>query len=501
MSEVIENTPTVVIASRWSRFWAFIIDAYVYAIFMIPAFLYSSLYDKFLLNETTLDLTEKVALFVYGWVIFFLCQGYLLHTKGQTIGKNLMDIAIVDMEGKQIGLLNIVGKRILPVMVVGYVPFIGLVLPMLGYLGIFRKDKRCLHDLIAGTQVVDASSKSVDSDKSEIAESTIEVIPASRWTRFLAFFIDGVITTVIILPILMYTDDTQIIFDTGEVDLRGLAAVYVYLGGMFLLVHGYLLHKKGQTIGKHLMDIAIVDMEGKPLGLYKILGKRVVPMLAFKIVPISGNFIAMMESLFIFRKNRRCLHDLIAGTQVVSVSASNLETNERESFENFSSAPENICDLTLASRWLRFWAVFIDLLIAVVSVMPIYLYTDYFQKIFGTGTADTSDLVAVTTYSWLAFLLLNGYLLHKKGQTIGKNIMEIAIVDMKGKQMGLFKILGKRFLPMTIFVYIPLIGPCISILNYLFALRKDRRCLHDLIAGTQVVSVAVPRSLDFSTIE
>ena len=188
MSEVIENTPTVVIASRWSRFWAFIIDAYVYAIFMIPAFLYSSLYDKFLLNETTLDLTEKVALFVYGWVIFFLCQGYLLHTKGQTIGKNLMDIAIVDMEGKQIGLLNIVGKRILPVMVVGYVPFIGLVLPMLGYLGIFRKDKRCLHDLIAGTQVVDASAKSVDSDKSEIAESTIEVIPASRWTRFLAFF-------------------------------------------------------------------------------------------------------------------------------------------------------------------------------------------------------------------------------------------------------------------------------------------------------------------------
>lgn len=497
MSEVIENTPTVILASRWSRFWAFIIDAYVYAIFMIPAFLYSSLYDKFLLNETTLDLTEKVALFVYGWVIFFLCQGYLLHTKGQTIGKNLMDIAIVDMEGKQIGLLNIVGKRILPVMVVGYIPFIGLVLPMLGYLGIFRKDKRCLHDLIAGTQVVDASAKSVDSDKSEVAESTIEAIPASRWTRFLAFFIDGVITAVIILPIWMYTDYTKI----GEINLRELAAVYVYLGLMFLLVHGYLLNKKGQTIGKHLMDIAIVDMEGKPLGLYKILGKRVVPMLAFKIVPISGNLIAMMESLFIFRKNRRCLHDLIAGTQVVSLSASNLETNERESLENFSLAPENICDLTLASRWLRFWAVFIDLLITVVSVMPIYLYTDYFQKIFGTGTADTSDLVAVTTYSWLAFLLLNGYLLHKKGQTIGKNIMEIAIVDMKGKQMGLFKILGKRFLPMTIFVYIPLIGPCISILNYLFALRKDRRCLHDLIAGTQVVSVAVPRNLDFSTIE
>ena len=79
--------------------------------------------------------------------------------------------------------------------------------------------------------------------------------------------------------------------------------------------------------------------------------------------------------------------------------------------------------------------------------------------------------------------------------------MEIAIVDMDGKQLGLFDIMIKRILPMNIFVYIPVIGQFIALLNYLFALRKNRRCLHDLIAGSQVVSVAVPRNLDFSTIE
>ncbi|XNH07241.1 RDD family protein [Vibrio cyclitrophicus] len=183
------------------------------------------------------------------------------------------------------------------------------------------------------------------------------------------------------------------------------------------------------------------------------------------------------------------------------MSANNLGKNKHESLESLSPTVENVPEVRLASRWLRFWAIFIDVLIAVATVTPIYLYTDYFQKIFETGTADTAELIAVTAYGWFVFLLLNGYLLHKKGQTIGKNVMEIAIVDMKGEQMGLFNILGKRVLPMTVVIYIPLIGQFIALLNYLFALRKNRRCLHDLIAGSQVVSVAVPRNLDFSTIK
>ncbi|CAH7469686.1 RDD family protein [Vibrio chagasii] len=134
-------------------------------------------------------------------------------------------------------------------------------------------------------------------------------------------------------------------------------------------------------------------------------------------------------------------------------------------------------------------------------MIPVVLYTDLFDRAASNGTIDLHEQIMVFVYGWVMFLLCHGYLLQNKGQTIGKNVMEIAIVDMDGKQLGLFNIVIKRILPMSIFVYIPVVGQYISTLDYLFALRKDRRCLHDLIAGTQVVSVAVPRNLDFSTIE
>ncbi|CAH6782049.1 RDD family protein [Vibrio chagasii] len=161
----------------------------------------------------------------------------------------------------------------------------------------------------------------------------------------------------------------------------------------------------------------------------------------------------------------------------------------------------NTPTVVLASRWSRFWAFIIDGLIYAAAMIPVVLYTDLFDRAASNGTIDLHEQIMVFVYGWVMFLLCHGYLLQNKGQTIGKNVMEIAIVDMDGKQLGLFNIVLKRILPMSIFVYIPVVGQYISTLDYLFALRKDRRCLHDLIAGTQVVSVAVPRNLDFSTIE
>ncbi|CAH7339808.1 RDD family protein [Vibrio chagasii] len=166
-----------------------------------------------------------------------------------------------------------------------------------------------------------------------------------------------------------------------------------------------------------------------------------------------------------------------------------------------SEVIENTPTVVLASRWFRFWAFIIDGLIYAAAMIPVVLYTDLFDRAASNGTIDLHEQIMVFVYGWVMFLLCHGYLLQNKGQTIGKNVMEIAIVDMDGKQLGLFNIVIKRILPMSIFVYIPVVGQYISTLDYLFALRKDRRCLHDLIAGTQVVSVAVPRNLDFSTIE
>ncbi len=37
-------------------------------------------------------------------------------------------------------------------------------------------------------------------------------------------------------------------------------------------------------------------------------------------VPYVGGIYGLIDSLFIFREDRRCVHDLIAGTKVVDIS-------------------------------------------------------------------------------------------------------------------------------------------------------------------------------------
>ena len=99
-------------------------------------------------------------------------------------------------------------------------------------------------------------------------------------------------------------------------------------------------------------------------------------------------------------------------------------------------------------------------------MIPVVLYTDLFDRAASNGTIDLHEQIMVFVYGWVMFLLCHGYLLQNKGQTIGKNVMEIAIVDMDGKQLGLFNIVIKRILPMSILVYIPVVGQYISCLLY-----------------------------------
>ena len=83
----------------------------------------------------------------------------------------------------------------------------------------------------------------------------------------------------------------------------------------------YLLHTKGQTIGKMLVGVRIVDVNsGQILPITKVIGLRVLPtwMGHFLTCGIGG----LIDSLFIFRDDQRCVHDLIAQTKVVQAEPS-----------------------------------------------------------------------------------------------------------------------------------------------------------------------------------
>jgi uncharacterized RDD family membrane protein YckC len=77
----------------------------------------------------------------------------------------------------------------------------------------------------------------------------------------------------------------------------------------------YLLATRGQTLGKQWMKIRIVtNPQGENPGFVKaFLLRGLVNCLIGNFVPLYG----IVDVCFIFREDRRCLHDLIAETIVV----------------------------------------------------------------------------------------------------------------------------------------------------------------------------------------
>jgi uncharacterized RDD family membrane protein YckC len=85
----------------------------------------------------------------------------------------------------------------------------------------------------------------------------------------------------------------------------------------FLLLHGWLLAARGQTLGKWLLGIRIVRGHGEPATFGRLLGLRYAPLFAIGAVPMVGQLFGLADALFIFAADRRCLHDRIADTIVI----------------------------------------------------------------------------------------------------------------------------------------------------------------------------------------
>ena len=79
----------------------------------------------------------------------------MLHRSGQTIGKRALDIAVVRTDGNRVSLPRYIFLRVVPIGLIGIIPFVGRLIGLVDPLLIFGKDRRCLHDLIADTIVVD----------------------------------------------------------------------------------------------------------------------------------------------------------------------------------------------------------------------------------------------------------------------------------------------------------------------------------------------------------
>ena len=100
-----------------------------------------------------------------GWLILLIIQVLLLSTRSQSIGKIIAKVRVARIDGTKPGFLYAWFLR------EALITFAGIILSLLPIIGplllrpafhltdwclIFRDDRRCLHDLIAGTQVIKA---------------------------------------------------------------------------------------------------------------------------------------------------------------------------------------------------------------------------------------------------------------------------------------------------------------------------------------------------------
>ena len=88
---------------------------------------------------------------------------------------------------------------------------------------------------------------------------------------------------------------------------------------------------------------------------------------------------------------------------------------------------------------------------------------------------------------FVVFVVVQGYPLSESGQTWGKKLLKLKIVDLEGRKPDFVRLLGLRYLLGLAIYQVPILGPIYSIVDVLFIFREDKRCIHDHLAGTRVV--------------
>lgn len=129
---------------------------------------------------------------------------------------------------------------------------------------------------------------------------------ASRIDRFLASTIDGILPFLAGVPFVLLA---------GITNLEVFVHLVYFVICALLFLQAYLLSTTGQSIGKKTMKIKIVRLDTRKKGSFItiVLIRTSLNFLLGIIVP----FYSFIDALFIFGEDRRCIHDLIAGTCVI----------------------------------------------------------------------------------------------------------------------------------------------------------------------------------------
>ena len=150
---------------------------------------------------------------------------------------------------------------------------------------------------------------------------------AERGTRFVAKMLDGLMNLALMLPVTIsgLRSAAATAGSTGNLAFfRGfLANGLGMVSGVACLVliafQAYLIATTGQSIGKRWLKIKIVKLDGSRVNFVTGVLLRQWLFSLLQYFPRVGSILGLVDILFIFRADRRCIHDFAAGTKVVQL--------------------------------------------------------------------------------------------------------------------------------------------------------------------------------------
>jgi uncharacterized RDD family membrane protein YckC len=157
---------------------------------------------------------------------------------------------------------------------------------------------------------------------------------ATRWQRLGGALVDTVLSLMAMSPVyvgLSWSAYTKRAMQSksNPLLLFTMAGKWSVVAGVLLLlavsiVNWTLLARRGQTIGKIVAGTRVVMLDGSRAPFTKVVVLRVWVFLVLSYIPgvnrLAG-IVGLIDALYIYRADRRCLHDQLAGTKVVRAAA------------------------------------------------------------------------------------------------------------------------------------------------------------------------------------
>lgn len=151
-----------ILAPLWKRFVGCVVDngllllAYVAGVTLLITLAANGFLDQQALKSKELNLQQinARAILYFPVALLLLTQWNLIASRGQSLGKMLLGMKIVDPHGGNPGFVCGVVLRNWLCYLLCLIPFFGF----LDWIFIFGDSRRCIHDYLAGTRVVDIYS-------------------------------------------------------------------------------------------------------------------------------------------------------------------------------------------------------------------------------------------------------------------------------------------------------------------------------------------------------